>query len=43
MAVGDQDAIETFKTDPGLQNLTLRAFAAVNQKTEFIMFDHQRR
>ena len=43
MAVGDQDAVESFKTDPGLEYLTLRAFAAVNQKTEFIMFDHQRR
>jgi hypothetical protein len=38
--VGDQNVIKVFKTQPGLQNLTLGALAAINEKAIFIVFEH---
>jgi len=41
--VGDEDAVQSFEADAGLQDLALRAFAAVDQEAVFFVFNHQRR
>jgi hypothetical protein len=40
MAVGDQDPVKAFETDPGLENLALGAFPAVDQEAMLIVLDH---
>jgi hypothetical protein len=42
MAVGDQDAVQTLKPDPGFQDLALGSFTAIDQEAVFIMFDNLR-
>ena len=42
VAVGDQDVVQALETDPGLQDLALGAFAAVDQEAVFIMLDDLR-
>jgi hypothetical protein len=43
MSVGKQDAREVLETRTRLQDLPLRALAAIDQKTIFIVFDDLRR
>ncbi len=43
MPVGDQDTVQPLEPNPALQDLALRAFAAINQETVFVVFDNQRR
>ena len=38
MPVGEQDAVELLEANARLQNLTLRAFTAIDQETVFIVF-----
>ncbi len=39
MAVGDQDFVESFKADPGFEDLPLGAFPTVNEKAVFVVDD----
>jgi hypothetical protein len=38
MAMGDENPGQSFKTDPSLKDLSLGAFAAINQEAIFIVF-----
>lgn len=40
MAVGDEDAVEPFETDPRAQDLALGAFPAINQEAVFVVLDN---
>ena len=39
MAVGQQNLVEAFEPNPRPKDLALGAFAAVNQKAEFLMLN----
>jgi hypothetical protein len=41
MTMCQQDMIEPFKTNPGFQDLPLRALAAIHHETKLVMFDHE--
>ncbi len=43
MPVRDQNFIETFETDPGLQDLALRPFSAIDEKAIFVVLNDLRR
>jgi hypothetical protein len=40
VTVGDQDVIQIFKSQPGLQYLALGALATIDEKAILIMFKH---
>jgi hypothetical protein len=40
VSMSDQDPVQAFETQPGLQNLALGAFTTIDQKAKFIMDDH---
>ena len=39
VSVGNENAVQTFEADAGLQNLTLGSFATIHQKAVFIMLN----
>jgi len=40
MAMSEQNAVDRLEADAGLQDLPLGAFAAIDQKTMFVMLYH---
>jgi len=42
MPMGQENVVQPFEANPGLQDLSLSAFATINHKTILVMFDDKR-